>query len=161
MENEFNRAAHDKEIHTSPKHKFYGARMYRSAAVSHTNTGSFQAVNFDTEDYDTSPAGDFVDLSGDAFTIPVTGYYDIRFQVRFDANGTGRRRANINNGATILSGAEAAANATVHPSVMASWRGHLSKGDAITFEALQSSGGNLAYDVGTELVWAEIELVGV
>lgn len=157
----FNRAAHNKEIHTSPNHKFYGGRMYNSGSPSHTDTGNWQSVPFTDVDYDTSPSGNMVDVGGESFDIPTHGYYDIRVQVRFEAgSAAGFRRVRIVlNGTEISTGGLQASTIAVSP--QAAWRGLLEEGDVITFEAAQNDGGNLAYTSGSINMWAEIELVGV
>jgi hypothetical protein len=135
--------------------------LTNTANISHTTTGAWQAITWNTEIPD-EPNGH--GTANSFITCQVSGLYDIRCQVLWQANATGGRALRlINHGATSIGGV--ATNGTlVHVGMMSSCmtpdgaaftlntvesaqevscKRLLQAGDAVRVEAFQNSGGAL------------------
>lgn len=124
--------------------------------LTHTSTGNWQGITALTSIKDTTAS-----LStGGTYTIPESGWYSITNQTTFSANATGVRGARIKqNGSVITSKYEDSADGTISQSVVAEIEYPFVAGDAITFEAYQSSGGNLAYDNASGAAFVNIHKI--
>lgn len=81
------------------------ARVYNSANISHTTSGSFQALTFNSERYDTGACHSTVSNTG-RLTVPTggDGIYRIAGIVSFASNATGYRalKVRVNNTTDII-----------------------------------------------------------
>lgn len=120
-------------------------RVRNSANISHTSSGSYQALTFNSERVDVGAMHDTSTNTG-RLTVPTGGggFYAVGGCIEFDGNGTGRRGIQIRlNGATVIAREEtgnAGANdhaITIHTVYQ------LAAGDYVELMALQASGGNL------------------
>src|SRR5437899_925477 len=151
---------------------FHGARMWESAALSHTATGAFQLVTWDSTDYDTDS---LAVLASEWFVVPTgfDGTYRITCGIEFAGNATGNSRiaqlmknetytTRTPNGVGTALDIRRSTNGTqaVGIGVLAQWTGPLVAGDHITVEGWQNSGGNLAYTVGKNTMWFEAAYLG-
>lgn len=128
-------------------------RVYRATDTTHTSNGSWQAVAFVSESFDTNSLHDN-STNPSRLTVPATGYYMIFAQIQFASNATGNRGLRFRkNGATnsglgggnfmpAISGASARIN--IHSGPVS-----LTAGDYVEIEAFQSSGGSLAIEANT------------
>ena len=130
-------------------------RVFRAAAGTHTSTGNFQAIAFDTQSLDTEEPGDNMWVVGSAtrITFKTAGVYQVGGIATFAINTTGVRAAVIRlNGTTDIarhdqgSAPSSAINVGLLPHTIYSF----AVNDYIELYAFQSSGGNLAYSVGTD-----------
>lgn len=134
---------------------FSGTRVSRAATQS-IPTATDTAISFDTEVYDHGGWWS----SGTTVTVPAgaipAGFTTVAIHVigrlRYVANGTGYRKIKLlRNGAQII-GNSASGDATETTEVSASDYTVCAAGDAITMQALQSSGGALNVDIATLVV---------
>jgi hypothetical protein len=135
------------------------ARVYRSAALSHVNSGNLQHVAVVDESYDEGTDEPQADPANSQLVCRVAGLYSIVGAVRFAANATGRRIAELRTdaGATALAAGEGSATATAIVTCAASDFARFDVGDDLRLYAFQASGGNLAFSVGEVsiyLAWA-------
>jgi hypothetical protein len=130
-------------------------RVFRAAAGTHTSTGNFQAITFDTQSLDTEEPSDNMWVVGSAtrITFKTAGVYQVGGIATFAFNTSGFRAAVIRlNGTTDIarhdqgSAPAAAINVGLLPHTLYSF----AVNDYIELLAFQSSGGNLAYSVGTD-----------
>ena len=121
-------------------------RVRNSANISHTSSGNYQALTFDTERIDVGAMHD-TSSNTSRLTVPSGGggFYAIGGQIDFAANSTGRRGIQIRvNGSTVIARKEenniGASND--HPcSIYTEYQ--LSAGDYVELMGLQASGGSL------------------
>lgn len=139
-------------------------KLYRSAALNHTATGSYQTITWDAAAIDNmrgqSNSGGAVAIDS-KINIREDGLYQIAAGVSFAGNTTGTRYMRIKkNGAQLFQDQRihALSNAVQH-TMTASCIAKLSVGDYIECDAQQSSGGNLAYGVGEDLTWLAINRI--
>lgn len=145
-------------------------KMYLAGATNHTATGNFRRIPVDSRPIDTH---EFGDSSADAFILPKTGIWRVSAHTQFAANATGNRREirfKVNETYTVGTTPDNVgsifathveqnqSNAAVGLYVADLWK--LAKGDSLTFEALQNSGGNLAFATGESLTWMAVYYVG-
>lgn len=126
------------------------ARCTNLSAQTITTTSWQKVTNWFVEE-DTHNA--FDDVTNDDYTVPVSGYYTIIGMLQWTGNGIGRRGLRIrkNNGDTGIGALQfAGGNTTINQS--SSGLLYLEKGDVITFEAYQESGGDLDLAVNTDLI---------
>lgn len=120
-------------------------RVRNSANVSHTSTGNYQAVTFDSERVDVGAMHD-TSSNTSRLTVPAGGggLYAAGGLIEFAANATGRRGIQIRlNGTTIIARTEAAnLGANDHPLTIATVY-QLTAGDYLELMGFQGSGGNL------------------
>lgn len=126
-----------------------GCRVYNSAAIS-VSSGSWTALTFDTERYDSfdNAASTFHSTSSNTgrITIPagLGGYYLIGGHIEFAANTTNRRGIRIVHsvGSAVIASDEQEATANdMGLSVVTLWS--LAATEYVTLEVIQNSGGNL------------------
>lgn len=122
--------------------------VYRNAALSHTSSGGFQAMAFDTESIDTD--GMWASSPNpERITIQTDGIYVCEASVVFAGNATGTRALKIDDTATTLIAYVTETSPTVADGGALNctrvWA--FSAGDYVTASAFQNSGGNLAYGV--------------
>lgn len=130
-----------------------GAKIYRTAALSQTATGTYQAVTFDTVDYDNDR---YVDVAGvnSKLYARQSGLYHVEAQAVFSNNVTGYRAISVTkNGAAHSADNVAGVNLiptlqNLAVSMSCSSNVELAAGDYIEMTCFQNSGGNLAYVVG-------------
>jgi hypothetical protein len=140
------------------------ARVYLTSATNHTSTGNWQKVPLDTSTFDLGADAAHFDNTNDRLLIHRSGLYLVQGSIIFAANGTGIRSLQLApNGSTPSTGTgtidtdaiagSAAAGATLRGSTI--WR--FNAGDYVELYGFQSSGGNLAYSVGSpRLTWLSI-----
>lgn len=119
-------------------------RVRNSSNISHTSSGNYQALTFDSERVDVGPMHDTGSNTG-RLTVPTGGggFYAIGGNVEFVANATGRRGLQIRlNGSTIIARTEVGAQTTDFP-VSIDTVYQLAAGDYVELMALQASGGSL------------------
>ena len=122
------------------------ARVRNSANISHSSSGSYQAVTFNSERVD---VGSMHDTSSNTsrLTVPAGGggLYAIGGVIEFAANATGRRGIDIYlNGTTVLAREECnnlGAGSATPVSISTVYQ--LSAGDYVELRGLQASGGAL------------------
>lgn len=119
-------------------------RVRNSANISHTSSGSYQALTFDTERVDVGPMHDTTTNTG-RLTVPSGGggFYAIGGCIEFASNATGRRGVQVRlNGTTVITRIESSAFAN-DQAVTVGTVYQLAAGDYVELMGLQSSGGNL------------------
>jgi len=120
-------------------------RVRNSANISHTSTGNYQALTFDSERVDVGAMHDTSSNTG-RITVPAGGggFYAIGGQIEFAGNATGRRGIQIRlNGTTVIARAEHQnQGANDHP-VDIETVYQLAAGDYVELMGFQASGGNL------------------
>ena len=128
-----------------PTSRFIGARVYNSAAFSHNSSGSWLAVTFDAERFDTSAIHSTASNTS-RLTCVVAGVYSIFGTVQFAVNATGWRGTRIYlNGATPIATVLHAASSNTYAILQTvSTIYELVAGDYIEIQAFQDSGGTLA-----------------
>jgi hypothetical protein len=120
------------------------ARVYNSVAISHTTSGSWQALTFDSERVDVGACHSIVSNTS-RLTVPSGGggWYDIGGSIEWASNATGTRSIGIRlNGATFLAAPKVAALSTTLPQSV-STKYQLAAGDYVELMAVQDSGGAL------------------
>lgn len=129
-----------------------GASVYQNAALSHTSTGNWQAVTWDSELWDIDGFHS-TSSNTDRFTCITPGKYLVTANVIFLSNASGRRLARIRKvsagGTTTYHGyaEKDPISGDVTPVAVAGVV-DLSTGDYIVIDAYQTSGGSLGYSVG-------------
>ncbi len=121
-------------------------RVRNSANISHTSSGSYQALTFNAERVDVGPMHDTSTNTG-RLTVPSGGggFYMIGGCIEFAANATGLRGIQIRlNGSTIIAIHEAPSigAGSDHPVAVATTY-QLAAGDYVELMGKQSSGGSL------------------
>lgn len=120
-------------------------RVRNSANISHTSTGNYQALTFDTERVDVGAMHDTSSNTG-RLTVPSGGggFYAIGGQIEFASNSTGRRGIQIRlNGSTVIAREESANLGANDHTCTVSTVYQLAAGDYVELMGLQASGGNL------------------
>ena len=125
---------------------FVGCYLKKSTAQS-IPTGTFTAITFTTEVYDTNGFHDNVSNTS-LITIPAgqAGYYYIAGYCQYDVNATGRRKMQVyKNGATfdLFEGESFAVSSTNYGSLNISTVASLAVGDTLALNVWQTTGGNL------------------
>jgi len=120
-------------------------RVRNSANISHTSTGNYQALTFDSERVDVGAMHDTSTNTG-RLTVPAGGggFYQVGGCIEFASNGTGRRGIQVRlNGTTVIARQEAQAiSANDHPLTISTVY-QLAAGDYLELLGFQSSGANL------------------
>lgn len=119
-------------------------RVRNSANISHTTSGSYQALTFNSERVDVGAMHD-TSSNTSRLTVPTGGggFYEIGGCIEFESSATGRRGVQIRlNGATVIGRIEVSAFAN-DQAVSVSTSYQLSAGDYVELMGLQSSGGAL------------------
>lgn len=121
------------------------ARVRNTANISHTSSGNYQALTFNSERVDVGAMHDTSTNTG-RLTVPTGGggFYSIGGAIEFASNATGRRGIQIRlNGTTIIAREESAnLGANDHTCTIATVY-QLAAGDYVELMGLQASGGNL------------------
>jgi len=125
--------------------KNISCRVYKSAEVQSINNGTFTAVVYDAEDFDTDSMHDN-STNNTRITVPSTGLYLITATVSFAANATGERvvtfRVNGNTGHRIgyqVTNGSTTLNAQITTTTIL----NLTAADYVEVFAYQLSGGAL------------------
>lgn len=120
-------------------------RVRNSTNISHTSSGNYQALTFDSERVDVGPMHDTSSNTG-RLTVPAggDGFYTIGGQIEFASNSTGRRGIQIRlNGSTIIAREESANLGANDHTCTVSTVYQLAAGDYVELMGLQASGGSL------------------
>jgi hypothetical protein len=119
--------------------------MLRQTAAQTLTTGTYTAVLFDTEDFD-SHNGHSTVSNTSRYTAVTAGVYEVSGGCAFAANATGRRLARVAANGTVIGGSLSGipANASVVGYPVRTTLVRLAVGDYVELQALQESGGNLA-----------------
>ena len=120
------------------------ARVYNSANISHTTSGAFQAVTFNSERYDVGACHSTVSNTS-RLTVPSGegGKYLIGGCVQWFTNATGRRILKLRvNGTTDIAQVELALVSSESGGIVQTEYA-LAAGDYVELHAFQSSGGAL------------------
>lgn len=134
------------------------AKAWRSAALSHSPTGGYVTIPFDTNVFDTSGFHSTT-VNPTRFTAPGHGKYIVAAGVRFAGSATGSYRA-IQIAKNQVSMASCWTAPTSAPlSITASDIIDMSAGDYIELYGYQDSGGTLAYLTGQDATWLSIALL--
>jgi hypothetical protein len=139
------------------------AVAFASAAQSHPTTAVFSTVNLDAETLDTDGMHDLV-TSNSRLTVQTAGKYIINGQITFASNVTGRRAGRIiinNTGGGNLGQTEVATGSSTTAVVIPPIEAALVAGDFIEMQGFQTSGGALAYGVGTLLTFLRAQWIGL
>ncbi len=120
-------------------------RVRNTANISHTSSGNYQALTFDTERVDVGPMHDTGSNTG-RLTVPTGGggFYAIGGQIEFASNSTGRRGIQVRlNGTTVIVREETGNIGSNDHAVTVSTVYQLAAGDYVELMGLQASGGSL------------------
>jgi len=120
-----------------------GANVCKASAQS-INTGTWTAITFDTERFDSDNYHDNA-TNNTRFTIPVAGRYVLSANIAFAANATGLRGLRFfKNGTTIIAFEQVNAVTTGdYTSLVCTRHYEFAAGDYVTCDAYQGSGGAL------------------
>lgn len=119
------------------------ARVYNSAAISITTSGTGQILTFDNEDYDSA---DLHSTSSNTsrLTASITGLWSVGCAVSFASNATGYREVQLLvNGTTFIADDTRMAVNGAATSVVVETEYHLNAGDYVEVRVVQTSGGAL------------------
>lgn len=116
----------------------------RQTSAQTISTGTFTAINFDTEDLDSADGHDAGLPS--RYTAVYPGYYEVGGGVTFAANATGRRLARMHVNSALVSGSVSGlpGNASILGFALRAKKVFLNIGDYLEIFMFQDSGGNLA-----------------
>jgi hypothetical protein len=125
-------------------------RVYNSAAISHTTSGTFQALTFDSERFD--PSGMHSTSSNTSrITVPRAGKYLIGATIRFALSATGARQVRLRvNGATTIAQCNTAAYSGLEMVLNISTVYQLAANDYVEVLAWQDTGGALNLQASAE-----------
>lgn len=129
------------------------ARVYNSANITHTTTGTNQVLTFNSERFDIGACHDTAVNPG-RLTVPAggDGVYMIGGQVRWASNATGYRSLLIQvNGATAIAQNNPAPTPAAVTLMQVVSMYQLAAGDYVELVAYQSSGGSLVIDAAPAL----------
>ena len=123
---------------------FAGARVYNSANISITTSGTSQALTFNSERYDTD-AYHSTASNTDRLTIPAgkAGNYLITAHVQFAAHGTGVRGLGLNVSGTNIAWHTQPTNSSGTTIMSLTSVYDMAEADYVTVVAFQTSGGSL------------------
>lgn len=117
----------------------YKAKAHGSSDVNIAN-GTWDVVSLQTEDYD--PNNNF---TGNTYTAPVSGYYQVNATLTWNANGTGTRGIGIRvNSGDVLKTSYGNQGGSNYSSNSISTVMYLTSGNTVNLIGFQSSGGDLA-----------------
>lgn len=120
-------------------------RVRNSANISHTSTGNYQALTFDSERVDVGAMHDTTTNTG-RLTVPTGGggFYAIGGCIEFASNSTGRRGIQIRlNGTTVIARHESGNVTANDHAITVATVYQLGAGDYLELMGFQASGGNL------------------
>lgn len=120
-------------------------RVRNSANISHTSSGSYQALTFDSERVDVGAMHNTVSNTG-RLTVPTggDGFYAIGGQIEFASNATGRRGIQIRlNGSTVIAREETGNLGANDHAVTVATVYQLAAADYVELMGYQASGGAL------------------
>lgn len=134
--------------------------VYRNAALSQTSSGNYQAVSFDTEHFTNTGTGDSpTDPMWQSGTNPTritfrtTGIYQVTGSATFNGNATGLRAIRINrNGSSAAYGTLVPANSVINYLTVSAIIEATAVTDYVELAVYQDTGGNLAYQVGSDVM---------
>lgn len=137
------------------------ARIHRAAALSHTSTGNFQTISFDTETF-TNTDGMWAAGTPTRLTFTTAGVYLITCNVNFATNATGTRalELRVNAAATQIAYVDATASANLTNGLTATTLYSAAVNDYVYPQAFQNSTANLAYSVGQGQLSLSVVWVG-
>lgn len=143
-------SAADLNTYTRDNTKWLGtykphARVRNSANISHTSTGNYQALTFDSERVDVGAMHDTGSNTG-RLTVPSGGggFYAIGGQIEFASNSTGRRGIQIRlNGTTVIARHESGNLGANDHAITVATVYQLAAADYVELMGYQASGGNL------------------
>ena len=124
--------------------------LYRNAALSHTSSGNFQAIAWDTERED--PEG-WHAANASVITLPEAGLYLVSVNATFVADGTSWRSLEVRtNGGTWTWAAafDAGSSGSYDHPMSITAISYFAAGTDLEIYGAQNSGGTLAYAVGEE-----------
>lgn len=133
--------------------KWPQARVYNSANISHTTSGSWQAITFNSERYDTGSLHD-TGSNTDRLTVTTPGLYVVYATVAFAANSSADRGLRIKHNTsggtvTIIAEDEKRATSAGFTQLNLCTEFRAAAGDYFTVESNQSTGGALNMLVGS------------
>lgn len=120
-------------------------RVRNSANISHTTSGAYQALTFNSERVDVGAMHDTTTNTG-RLTVPSGGggFYAIGGCIEFAADSTGRRGIQIRlNGSTVIARVEFANIGANDHAISIATQSQLAAGDYVELMGFQASGGNL------------------
>lgn len=121
------------------------ARVRNTANISHTSSGSYQALTFNSERVDVGAMHDTSSNTG-RLTVPTGGggFYAIGGCIEFASNATGKRGIAVRlNGSTIIAQHESDNIGASDHALAISTVYQLAAGDYVELMGKQSSGGSL------------------
>lgn len=122
-------------------------RVYRTAALNHTSNGAWEAVTFDTVDFDTD--GSFSSPSTQ-LVCRVAGVYVVQGNLGFAASATGQRGIQLQQNSTAIAQVSDASPGAGDITVFnLTATAKLAQGDAMSLYGWQNTGGNFAYSVSS------------
>jgi hypothetical protein len=143
----------DDSVGTSEIAALPQARVFLNGATNHTSTGNWQKVPMDSTTFDTGGGTAHFDNANDRLIARIAGTYIVTAGAGLAANGTGTRGIRITKGGTQIKQGDFRNPTTADSTIMStSDIVVLAVGEYVELEAFQSSGGNLAYAVGTHFV---------
>lgn len=120
-----------------------GAKIRRTGSAQSIPNATYQAISFDTEDYDGHNYAD-VGAQPTRLTVPTTGLYVINARLSFASNTTGFRGLYVRvNGTTYLMGSNQAAVNGDRTIISVCGMQNLLAGEYVEVMAYQNSGGAL------------------
>ena len=123
-------------------------RVYNSAAISITTSGTAQALTFNSERYDTDTMHDTATNTG-RITIKTAGLYVVFALVEFASNATGYRQAYIRlNGTTVIAAQSGPAATSLGTELNPTCIYKFAVNDYIEVLVAQLSGGALNVNAG-------------
>ena len=136
------------------------ASVYRSAALSHTLTGNYQAISFDTEHF-TNTDSMWAIGSPTRITLTTIGIYLVTGVVTFGPSATGLRSIRINkNGSSAAYGNLVPGNAAINYLNVCGVIEATAVTDYVELAAYQDTGGNLAYNVTQDQMRFSVVFMG-
>lgn len=139
--------------------------VYQTAAGTFTTSGTFYAVGFDTEAYDTDSMHS-TSSNTSRLTATTSGLYTVLAQIAFASNATGIRSVDVRKNAagnpasgTLLLSERATAVSGVVTTVPVAFDVQLAAGDYIELFGAQTSGGSLNSSAGVNSTFAYMRWV--
>lgn len=124
-------------------HQPPACRAYNNANISHSSSGSYQFLTFNSERKDTDTMHSTSSNTG-RITATTAGFYEIGGCVEFASNATGLRGLEIRlNGSTVIVTTDVAAISGAGTDLNVSTMYQLAAADYVELGAYQSSGGTL------------------
>lgn len=149
----------DGDADWEPVAPMIGERTYtslrRHAAATSIPNAAWTRISLDTPAYE-----DGVPWDGNAFTVPVAGYYQVDAAIAFSPNATNVRGIGIFlNGVQFTNSSENNSGASAVPGLNSSITVKCAAGDAIDVRAYQNSGAALVLQPGATNNWLSVAKV--